>query len=147
MVEAFSSVQGLGVGQAGEAVDGGVQVGVAGSGSFVPLEALASGAGASVGPPAASRWDASDLLDVQVDYAARGSGPGWVCWPGWSARWCRVSRRQFRLALSSQRVTGAHRHHCPALGELVADTGGGPLRVRRQCSMRSTVLELVQVGR
>ena len=34
VVEAFSPVEGLGVGQAGEAVDGGVQVGVADPGSF-----------------------------------------------------------------------------------------------------------------
>ena len=34
MMEAFSIVEGLGVGQAGEAVDGGVQVDVAGPGSM-----------------------------------------------------------------------------------------------------------------
>ena len=37
VVEAFSSIDGLGVGQAGEAVDGGVQVGVAGPGSFASI--------------------------------------------------------------------------------------------------------------
>ena len=37
VVEAFSSIEGLGVGQAGEAVDGGVQVGVAGPGSFASI--------------------------------------------------------------------------------------------------------------
>ena len=36
VVEAFSSIRGLGTGQAGEAVDGGVQVGVAGPGAPVP---------------------------------------------------------------------------------------------------------------
>ena len=34
VVEAFSTAEGLGVGQVGEAVDGGVQVGVAAPGSF-----------------------------------------------------------------------------------------------------------------
>ena len=34
MVEAFSTAEGLGAGQAGEAVDGGVQVGVADPGSM-----------------------------------------------------------------------------------------------------------------
>ena len=36
-------VEGLGVGQAGEAVDGGVQVGVANPGALARLEAFASG--------------------------------------------------------------------------------------------------------
>ena len=109
VVEAFSSIEGLGVGQAGEAVDGGVQVGVAGSGSFVPLEALASGAGASVGPPAASRWAASDLLDVQVDHVAREAGRDRFADPvGLSGgAWCR--------AVGSGRL-------CPAIGSRYVPT-------------------------
>ena len=71
VVEAFSTVQGLGVGQAGEAVDGGVQVGVANPGALAPLGGLRLGGAAPMGPPASPRWDASDLLDVQVDHMAR----------------------------------------------------------------------------
>ena len=43
-------IRGLGVGQAGEAVDGGVQVGVAGSGFFVPPGGLGLGVGRVRGP-------------------------------------------------------------------------------------------------
>ena len=71
VVETFSTVQGLGVGQTREAVDGGVQVGVANPGALAPLGGLRLGGTAPVGPPASPRWDASDLLDVQVDHMAR----------------------------------------------------------------------------
>ena len=71
VVEAFSTVQGLGVGQTREAVDGGVQVGVANPGALAPLGGLRLGGTAPMSPPASPRWDASDLLDVQVDHMAR----------------------------------------------------------------------------
>ena len=74
VVEAFSPVEGLGVGQAGEAVDGGVQVGVADPGSFASFGGFGFGGSSPVGPPAASGWDASDLFDVQVDHVARETG-------------------------------------------------------------------------
>ena len=48
-------VEGLGVGRAGEAVDGGVQVGVADPGSFAPLGGLRLGGSSPVGPPASLR--------------------------------------------------------------------------------------------
>ena len=43
VVEAFSTVQGLGVGRTREAVDGGVQVGVANPGALAPLGGLRLG--------------------------------------------------------------------------------------------------------
>ena len=67
-------VEGLGVGQTGEAVDGGVQVGVADPGSFASFGGFGFGGSSPVGPPASLRWDASNLLDVQVDHIARRAG-------------------------------------------------------------------------
>lgn len=67
-------VEGLGVGQAGKAVDGGVQVGVANPGALAPLGGLRLGGTAPMSPPASLRWDASNLLDVQVDHIARRAG-------------------------------------------------------------------------
>ena len=45
-------VEGLGAGQAGEAVDGGMQVGVADPGSFASFEDFGLGGFSPVGPPA-----------------------------------------------------------------------------------------------
>ena len=103
-----------------------MQVGVADPGSFASFGGFGLGGGRARGP--------AGLL-------AGGMRPTfltsrWIMWPGKRARMgllvqlaCPVgsmSRRRFRPALSSQRVT-AYRHHCPARGELMTDTTGGPL--------------------
>ena len=54
VVEALSTVEGFGVGQAGEAVDSGVQVGVADPGCLASFGGLGFGGAAPVGPPATS---------------------------------------------------------------------------------------------
>ena len=109
MVEAFSTVQGLGVGQTREAVDSGVQVGVANPGALAPLGGLRLGSTAPMSPPASPRWDASDLLDVQVDHVAREAGQDRFADPiGLSGgAWCR--------AVGSGRL-------CPAIGSRYAPT-------------------------
>ena len=86
-------VEGLGVGQAGEAVDGGVQVGVADPGSLASFGGFGFGGSSPVGPPASPRWDASDLLDVQVDHVAREAGQDRFADPvGLSGgAWCRLA--------------------------------------------------------
>ena len=48
-------IQGLGVGQAGEAVDGGVQVGVADPGCLASFGGFGLGGSSPVGPPASLR--------------------------------------------------------------------------------------------
>ena len=71
-------------------------------------------------------WDASDLLDVQVDHVAREAGhDGFddpVGLPGGIDVAASVQAGSVQPA-----GHGAYRHHCPARGELVTDTTGGPL--------------------
>ena len=102
-------IQGLGVGQTREAVDGGVQVGVADPGSFALFGGFGFGGSSPVGPPGSPRWDASDLLDVQVDHVAREAGKDRfadpIGLPG--GAWCR--------AVGSGRL-------CPAIGSRYAPT-------------------------
>ena len=102
-------IQGLGVGQAGEAVDGGVQVGVADPGSFASFGGFGFGGSSPVGPPASPRWDASNLLDVQVDHMARETSQDRLADPvGLSGgAWCRLA--------GSDRL-------CPAIGSRYAPT-------------------------
>ena len=109
VVEAFSTVEGLGVGQAGEAVDGGVQVGVADPGSFASFGGFGFGGSSPVCPPAASGWDASNLLDVQVDHMARETSQDRFADPvGLSGgAWCRL--------VGSGRL-------CPAIGSRYVPT-------------------------
>ena len=109
VVEAFSTVQGLGVGQTREAVDGGVQVGVANPGALAPLGGLRLGGTAPMSPPASPRWDASNLLDVQVDHMARETSQDRFADPvGLSGgAWCRLA--------CSDRL-------CPAIGSRYAPT-------------------------
>ena len=126
-MEAFSTVQGLGVGQTREAVDGGVQVGVANPGALAPLGGLRLGGTAPMSPPASPRWDASNLLDVQVDHMARETSQDRFADPvGLSGgAWCRLAC-SVRLC-PAIRSHGTHRYHCPTHGQLVADAAGGPL--------------------
>ena len=102
-------IEGLGVGQTREAVDSGVQVGVANPGSFASFGGFGFGGTSPMSPPASPRWDASDLLDVQVDHMAREAGQDRFADPvGLSGgAWCR--------AVGSDRL-------CPASGSRYAPT-------------------------
>ena len=126
VVEALSSVQGLGVGQAGEAVDSGVQVGVADPGCLAPLGGLRLRGTAPMSPPASPRWDASDLLDVQVDHMARETSQDRFADPvGLSGGVDVASAVQAGSVQPAGH--GAYRHHRSTHSELVADAAGGPL--------------------
>ena len=92
-------IRGLGVGRAGGAVDGGVQVGVAGSGFFVPPGGLGLGVGRVRGPASRlsvgcvrllmSRWIMRPVEAGQDGFAGpvglpggvgcRVGGSGWLC--------------------------------------------------------------------
>ena len=77
-------------------------------------------------PPASPRWDASNLLDVQVDHMARETSQDRfadpIGLPG--GAWCRPAGSGGFVQPAGH---GAHRHHCPTHSELVADAAGGPL--------------------
>ena len=126
VVEAFSPVEGLGVGQAGEAVDGGVQVGVADSGSFASFGGFGFGGSSPVGPPAASGWDASDLLDVQVDHVARETGHDGFADPVGLSGGAGVAP-SVQAGSVQPSGHGTRRHHRSTHSQLVADAAGGPL--------------------
>lgn len=99
------------------------QVGVADPGSFASFGGFGLGGSSPVGPPASSGWDASDLLDVQVDHVAREAGQD-----GFAGRLVCLGVASPAWAGSVQPAGhGTYRHHCPTRGELVADTTGGPL--------------------
>ena len=100
-----------------------------------------------MGPPAASGWDASDLLDVQVDHVAREAGQDRFADPVGLSGEGLVSRRRFRPALSSHRVTVRTDTTVPRTASSWLIRRADHLWVRRQCSMRSTVSALVWVGR
>src|SRR5687768_9660082 len=80
-------VEDLGVGQAGVGVDGGVHEGVAHLGSVV----LAAADVATMSAPAATRWDAAQLLDVDVHQLTRATHL--IRRMGWRVRRSRWSRR------------------------------------------------------
>lgn len=61
----------FGVGQAGKAIDRGVQVGVADLLSVRPFAGQRSSAAAAVGRPTTALRDPPDLLHIQVDHVAR----------------------------------------------------------------------------
>ena len=86
-----------------------MQVGVADPGSFASFGGLRLGGTSPVGPPASPRWDASDLLDAQVDHVARETSQDRFADPvGLSGgTWCR--------AVGSGRL-------CPAIGSRYAPT-------------------------
>ena len=70
-----------------------MQVGVADPGSFASFGGFGLGGSSPVGPPASPRWDASDLLDVQVDHMARETSQDRFADPvGLSGgAWCRLA--------------------------------------------------------
>ena len=79
-----------------------------------------------MGPPASPRWNASDLLDVQVDHVAREAGQDRFADPvGLSGRVDVAPSVQAGSVQPSGH--GTRRHHCPAHSQLVADAAGGPL--------------------
>ena len=117
-------VEGLGVSQAGEAVDGGVQVGVADPGSFASF----GGFGFGVPRPWALQPPPGGMRPTFLTSR-------WIMWPGKRATMGLLTRlvcpvgsmspRRFRSALSSHRVTDAYRHHRSTHSQLVADAAGG----------------------
>ena len=70
--DSFLIGQGLGVGQSGEPIDGGVQVDVTGAGSGFGRrhDGFGLSAALSVYTPASAIADVCDLLDVDVDHMA-----------------------------------------------------------------------------
>ena len=97
-------------------------------------------------PPASPRWDASDLLDVQVDHVARETSQDRFADPVGLSGEGLVSRRRFRPALSSHRVTVRADTTVPRTASSWLIRRADHLWVRRQCSMRSTVSALVRAG-
>ena len=102
------------------------QVGVADPGSFASFGGFGLGGSSPVGPPASSGWDASDLLDVQVDHVAREAGQDGFAGPVGLSGGIDVAP-SVQTGSVQPAGHGAYRHHCPTRGELVADTTGGPL--------------------
>ena len=124
-----------------------MQVGVANPGSFASFGGFGFGGSSPVGPPASPRWDASNLLDVQVDHMARETSHDGFADPIGLPGGGLVSRRRFRPALSSHRVTVRTDTTVPCTASSWLMRRADHLWVRCQCSMRSTVSALVWVGR
>ena len=103
-----------------------MQVGVADPGSFASFGGFGFGGSSPVGPPASPRWDASDLLDVQVDHVARETGQDRFADPVGLSGGIDVAP-SVQAGSVQPAGHGTHRHHCPAHSQLVADAAGGPL--------------------
>ena len=79
-----------------------------------------------MGPPASPRWNASDLLDVQVDHVAREAGQDRFADPVGLSGGVDVAP-SVQAGSVQPSGHGTRRHHCPAHSQLVADAAGGPL--------------------
>ena len=103
-----------------------MQVGVADPGSFASFGGFGFGGSSPVGPPASPGWDASDLLDVQVDHVAREAGQDRFADPVGLSGGVDVAP-SVQAGSVQPSGHGTRRHHCPAHSQLVADAAGGPL--------------------
>ena len=103
-----------------------MQVGVADPGSFASFGGFGFGGSSPVGPPATSGWDASDLLDVQVDHVAREAGQDRFADPVGLSGGVDVAP-SVQAGSVQPSGHGTYRHHRPAHSELMTDAAGGPL--------------------
>ena len=103
-----------------------MQVGVADPGSFASFGGFGFGGSSPVGPPASPGWDASDLLDVQVDHVARETGHDGFAAPVGPPGGVDVAA-SVQAGSVQPAGHGTHRHHRSTRSEFMTDSAGRPL--------------------